>query len=256
MSAKKLAVNPGGKPIIQELENVRLVVEQVQRLMNPRPGASTLGVFGGPSGYGKTSAATHAAILFGAVHIECGFTWNQTALVDNIYYELTATTMKGTIYDKTQAIIGILASDRRPLLVDEADYLVKKSTIDILREMSDKSGTGVLLIGEEHLGRKLKAFPRTHNRISDWGYAQPCDVESAVALAAMLAPGITIEPALIEALVDSTRGVTRIICNNIAAIDEFAALRGLDRVGPRDWAIDKFYTGDTPERTRKPGRVG
>lgn len=255
MSHKKSRVNPGTGPIVQELENVRLVIELMQRVMDRRSDLPGIGVFCGPSGLGKTVASTNAATLYNAAYVECGASWNQTSLMDAVLYELTATAMKGTVATKMKQIIDVLASDGRPLIIDEADYLVKKATIDLIREMSDRSGVGVILIGEEYLPKKLEAFERTYNRVLKWQYAQPCDVDGARALAKMLVPDIEIEEALLDALVQITKGITRTICTNLDSIREQAELSGLDRVSAADWDPAQFYSGRAPERLRKPGRV-
>lgn len=256
MSPKKSRVNTdSGDPIVQEMENVRLVIELMGRVQQRRPDLPGIGVFCGPSGLGKTVASVNAATLFNAAYVECGASWNQTALMDAVLYELTATSIKGTVHAKMRAIIDALASDGRPLIIDEADYLVKKATIDLVREMSDRSGAGVILIGEELLPKKLEAFERTYNRVLKWQYAQPCDLDGARALAALLVPGIQVEPQLLDHLVQATRGVTRTICTNLDALREHAELNGLDHVSLREWSPAQFYSGRAPERARKAGRA-
>lgn len=256
MSVKKRAVNPeGGGPIVQEMENVRLVNELMRRVMSRRPELPGIGVFCGPSGLGKTVASVNAATMFNAAYVECGASWNQTSLMDAVLFELTQQTVRGTVASKMAQIIDVLASDGRPLIIDEADYLVRKNTIDLVREMSDRSGAGVILIGEENLPRKLAAFERTYNRVLSWQYAQPCDRSAARALARLMAGGIEIEDALLDHLVKATRGVTRTICTNLDNIREFAELHDLELVSLGQWGVENFYSGRAPERTRSQGRA-
>lgn len=254
MSAKHRTVNTGAEPIAQ-LENVRLFIELLEKMMNRAAHLPGFGVFCGPSGLGKTQSAVHGAMLYNAAHIECGQSWNATTLVDEILFELTATYIKGTVAKKMKMIVEALAADTRPLIIDEADFLVKRSMIDLVREMSDKAGAPIILIGEELLPKKMQPFERAYNRVLKWQFAQPCDVEGAALLAGLYVPELEIEPPLLAHLVDSTRGVTRLICDNIDAIREHAVLHSLSRIGLKDWDATTTYSGAAPVRPRAHGRA-
>ena len=254
MSAKKRTVNTGAEPIAQ-LENVRLFIELLEKMMNRADHQDGLGVFCGPSGYGKSKSAVHGAILYNCVHIECGQSWNETSLTTKILFELTGEKIKGTISDKTDMIIEALAADMRPLIIDEADFIVKRAMVDLVREMSDKSRAPIILIGEEFLPKKLRPFDRAYGRVLEWTFAEPCNIEGAVTLAKFYAPELKIEEPLLAHLVQSTKGVTRLICNNIDKIQKHAMLHSISTVGIRDWTPSEVDLGEVPVRPRAHGRA-
>ncbi len=68
-------------------------------------------------------------------------------------------------------------------------------------------------------------------------------------LAKIYAPRVEIAPDLREAVQDASRGSMRYIITNLAAIAEFAAVRGLNRVSKADWT-GAFHTGEPPALRR------
>lgn len=238
-------------PRITSLRNVSLFMELCDRLMNRSGGLPGFGVFYGFSGYGKTRAAIYAANKTQAYYVECGDSWNRSTLADALLHELTGSTTKATVAAKVAQIIRTLSQDTRPLIIDEADHLVKKSTIDIVREIADKSGAPVILIGEEQLPVKLSAFERAHNRVLQWQPAEPCDLEDARKLARLFSPDVAIDDALLAHLVDVTEGCTRRVHVNIDRIGEFALTRGLQAVSLKEWGPEQSYSGQHRPRPAK-----
>jgi DNA transposition AAA+ family ATPase len=240
---------------IAPLQNVRLFMELIEKLLNRAGHLPGLGVFYGFSGYGKTQSAIYGANRAGAYYIECGASWNVTSLVDNIYHELTGGRLKGTVAAKVREIIAILGSDTRPLIIDEADFLIKRAMIDIVREIADRSSVPIVLIGEEQIPGKLIAFERAHNRVLEWQPAEPCNLDDAKALAKLYVPLLDIDAALLKHVVDTTDGVTRRVCSNLERIREFAATKNLKTVTAADWGGQAFYTGTPKPRQRRHGRA-
>lgn len=253
MSAKSSSVNHG--PPIAPLQNVILFIELVERMQHRAPHLPGLSVYYGFSGLGKSQSAIAGANRYNAAYIECGQSWNATTLVDAILFELTSSVMKGSVARKMNAIIEALAADTRPLIVDEADFLVKRAMIDLIREMSDKSGAAVILIGEEQMPQKLAMFERAYNRVLHWQPAVPCDMNDALQLTRLYVPGLEVEDALVQQLVDVTSGVTRRIVANLERIREFAAERGIRSIGIKEWGSTAIDNGMPRPRIRKPGRA-
>jgi DNA transposition AAA+ family ATPase len=254
MSANQPSVNAGPSPIAP-LQNVRLAIELVERMKNRAPHLPGLAVLYGPSGYGKTQSTVAAANRYNAAYIECGQSWNASTLVDAIYHELTGSLMKGSVAKKVAAIIEVLAEETRPLFIDEADFLVKRSMIDLVREMSDRSGASVILIGEELMPAKLRAFERACNRVLYWQPAEPCDFDDAMKLAKLYVPHLTIEEPLMRQIVEVTYGVTRRVVTNLERMREFSLERGISVIGVKQWGDTSIDSGMPRPRLRKPGRA-
>lgn len=251
MNAKTENVNPGGGKTAP-LRNVALFHELVVRLQTAPPHLPHWGVFYAVSGVGKTTAAARAALRTGSVYIECGSTWTTATLVDAILHELHSLPVKGSVAKRVTEVINRLADDPIPLIFDEADHMVKKSLVDVVREISDKTGAPIVLIGEQHLPTKLMEFERAHNRVLEWVQAEPCDLSDAKELAKLYQGNVVIADDLLKKIVMETDGSTRRIVTNIDRMREFALCKGLDRIALADWN-EAVYRGLPPARIRRAG---
>ena len=233
------------------LQNVRLFLELVERLRTAPPYLDRYGAFYGESGLGKTTAATHAALSTGAIYVECGSTWSTGTLVDALTHELNMGPVKGSVSKRVIEIIRLLADDPLLLIFDEADHLVKKSLIDLVREIGDKSRAPVIYIGELRLPEKLAQFERGHNRVLEWVQCQSCTVKDAKELLKLYAGGIDIADDLLKKIVADTMGSTRRIVSNIDRVRNFAKTRGLMMIDFATYTAElEIYRG-VPSRKRK-----
>ncbi len=237
------------------ITNVRLFRELMERLMNRPRHLSGFGVFHGPAGYGKTIAGCHTADRTRSVYVEAGYSWNASTLTDNIYHVITGTFMTGSVAKKVEAIIAILAADGRPLIIDEADHLVKKSTIEIVREIADRTAIPLLLIGMEHLPHNLRAFQYVHTRVMDFQAAQPCTIEDAQLMRKLYHPKLEVDDVLMAHILRTSDFTPRRICVNLQRVQEFAHRQGLSKVTMIDWGEQVLFTGNPALRVTKQ-RVG
>mgnify|MGYP001765253812 CR=1 FL=1 len=249
MTAQTRRVNAGEGPLqpIAPLRNVQRFHELVTRLQERHHHLPGWGAFSGPSGRGKTTAAVHTTLKSSAIYVECGSTWTASTLVDALMAELNMAPIRAGVAKKVQAIIGLLSDDPLPMIFDEADHLVKKSLIDVIREISDKSGSPVVLIGETHLPQKLMAFERAHNRVLEWMEAEDCTLADAKALARLYARDIEIADDLLQRIVTVTEGTTRRIVINIDRMVEMAKRLGRTKVALADF-MDEIDRGLPPRR--------
>lgn len=231
------------------LTNVTLFSELVNKVMTRKPHLPGIGVFHGFSGYGKTFAATFAAHKTRAFYLEVGESWTKAKFVRQLLVELGADP-RGTVADMVERAIQALAmTPGRPLIIDEADWIVKRGYIETVRELHDKSGTPVVIIGEELLPARIAAVSeRTHNRVLDWVPAQPADVADAEALADLYCPGLAIAPDLLERIVAKSGGRVRRICVNLNKVQEFAEVEGMDAVSLAQWGERPLFAGQAPAR--------
>jgi hypothetical protein len=105
-------------------------------------------------------------------------------------------------------------------------------------------------MGEELLPQKLQAWERVHGRMLAWIEAEPATIEDVRHLARIYAPRVEVTPDLREAVLTASKASMRYISTNLAAIAEFAAIRGLDRVTKADWGSGAFHTGEPPTLRR------
>lgn len=232
---------------IAPLKNVALANALIERSMNRAPHLPGMVVLSGPSGWGKSFAATYAANKHRAYYIECRSAWTKKAVLTAICREMGLQPAK-TIYEMVEQVGEQLSVADRPLIIDEMDHLVDKSAVEIVRDIYEVSQGAILLIGEEQFPAKLQRWERFHNRVLEFGLAQPCDVADTGHLARLYVPGVTIAPELLERLTRETKGVARRICVNLDAIRELAEAHALSDFSVEDWGPRHFSTGAPPVR--------
>ncbi len=233
------------------LKNVARLMTTVEEVRDRAPGLPGICVFSGPSGYGKTFASVLAQNAFRGVRIEVGESWTRKKLLQAILEEFKETAGRGSIPDLADRVKIKLSEDyQAPLIIDEADKLVDKKMIDIVREIAEVSLAPVVLIGEEQLPAKLRANERVHNRVLRFTLAEACDIEDAAELAKIYAPRVTIGDGLLGRIVLISQGRARRIAVNLNNVRIFAQNEGLERVSLADYAAD-FYTNEAPTRQRR-----
>ena len=233
------------------IKNVASFMAMAVRLIERDPHLPGFGVSHGPSGYGKTHASIFTQNKTNAIRVEVGDSWTRRSFLRAILREFGENVKeKASIADMAERAIGALGEDpRRPLIVDEADKLIDKGMIEIVRELQESSGAPIILIGEEKLPAKLLTVERMHNRVLDWCPAQPCDLEDARELAKAFAPRIKIADDLLEAIRTQSGGRARRIVVNLARAAELARNKAVTGLDLKVWGNHSFFTQE-PLQTR------
>lgn len=229
------------------LKNVSAMITLVETLRSRPQLSSGFGVFSGPSGYGKTVASTYAQNHFECLYIEVREYWTRKDLCIAFLEEL-GQKPTGTISQMMREIVRVLGSEiGRAVIIDEADKLVDKNMIELARDIQEISNAAVILVGEEKLPQKLKAFERVDNRVLDFVLAQPCDVQDARVLAKMIAPGIEIEEPLLARICQETKGRTRRVSNTLFEVANYARNAGSTTLTLANYR-GRIFTGEAPVR--------
>ncbi|MDX8354327.1 ATP-binding protein [Cognatiyoonia sp. IB215182] len=230
---------------VAPLRNVAALVELVDRVQNRSFNLPGMATFYGPSGFGKTFAAIHTTNRFQAVSIQVKSTWTQKKLCQAILTEIGISHPK-TVSDMVDDISQHLAVHDQPLLIDEADFLVQRKMVEIVRDIHEGSGAPVILIGEEQLPQKLREWERVHGRMLDWVAAEPGDMSDVKHLARLYVPGIKIAEEVLDVLLKASHGSIRRIRVNLDHVLELAKKKGLREVKADDWGRRTFFTGTAP----------
>lgn len=234
---------------IAPLRNVAALVELIERVKNRAPGLPGLAVFHGYSGFGKTTAAIYAANKFRAYNAQVKSCWTKKALCEAILEDM-GIIPKGTIPQLVDQIALELGTTGRPLLIDEADHLVAKNSIEIIRDIYESSGAPVILIGEENLPGNLLQYERVHGRVLSWVAAEPGTLEDLNHLAPIYAKGLSLSGELRAAILTASHHSIRRICTNLALVLEYALINGITELDVGDCAQVTFMTGQPPKPRR------
>lgn len=230
--------------------NVAAFMTLTSKLITRDPNAPGLGVFYGPSGYGKTYASIFAQNKTRALRVEVSDYWTRKTLLKSILSE-AGMQARGTIADMAEECIRMMGDDpSRPLIIDEADRLVDRGMIELVRDLHDKSTAPIILIGEERLPAKIQPHERVHNRVLDWIGAQPSDIEDARALAASICPQLQVSEDLLSAIVRQSDGRARRIVLNLVRAGEIATNHGLGSMDLASWGETEFFTSTPRPRGR------
>ena len=236
-------------PNIAPLRNVAALmglVDQVQRRALGLPGMAT---FYGPSGWGKSSAVTLVANEFQAHCVQVMESSTPTFLLETIMEEMGLPKIKG-VPGMVRAIGGHLARSDRPLILDDAQYLLQKKMIGLVRDIYESSQAPVILVGEEKLPQDLTKWENVHNRMLTWEPAMPCSLDDARLLVPIYCKGVEVEPGLLSAIVEASNGSIRRVSANLARVQELTRRRGQSTATLETWGDRAFDTGQPPVRPR------
>lgn len=231
------------------LKNVASFMAMTMRLVGRASHLPGLGVCHGPSGFGKSWASIYAQNKTRAIRVEVGDSWTRKTLLRNILREFGENVKAtATVSDLAeQAVFALGENPSRPLIVDEADRLIDKGMIEIVRELHEASGAPIIMIGEERLPAKLLQVERVHNRVLDWFPAQPCDLEDARALANAYVAKLVIKDDLLQAILTASGGRARRIGVNLEQVIEVARNKGISTVDLKAFAGVTLHTGEPPQ---------
>lgn len=229
------------------LKNVALCLRALERAMNRAGHLPGFVIFYGPSGWGKTCAATYAYNKLNAYYVSCKSDTTKKSLLADVLKEMGVRPERTTTEMRAQ-VAEQLAISQRPLIVDEFDFLVDKAAVEVIRDIYESSFAAILLIGEEQIEKKLLKWERFHNRVLEWQQAQPADIDDARALAKLYAPDLKIGDALMKKVLEASRGAARRVCVNIERIKNEARQLKLASIDLDAWGKRELYTGDAPAR--------
>lgn len=235
------------------LVNVSLCVGAIDKAMNRKAHLPGLVTFSGPSGFGKSTAAAIATNHFNAVYVRASDSWTRKGTHLAILKEMGIKPAK-SLFELAEQVAQELAMSRRPLIIDECDYLVRKGYIEVIRDLYEGSGATIMLIGEENLPKELNKWERMHGRILDFVLAEPASLEDARGLAGLYMDGVEVAEDLLAKVHSLAKGSARRICQNLEKIREEAVENGLSCMDLATWGSRNFITGEAPTRKIEGGK--
>lgn len=231
-----------------KLTNMGLALSTLLAAQEGSEGDPRLCMLYGRSGYGKSYAAAHSASLTTAAYIEAKEVWTKRAILEAIADELGIPDPARTSWRLFKQIVENFTVTPRPLIIDEMDHLVKKQMVEIIRDIHDATTIPIMMIGEEALPAKLKAWDRFDNRIIAATAAQPATAEDAIKLRDHYCLRVKLGADLVQEIADRSKGVTRRIVVNLRTVQRVALDDGQDAVDLAWWQRQgrPFLTGDLP----------
>lgn len=230
---------------VAPLANVARLAALIRRTQDRAHGLPGMGCFYGKAGHGKTTGGIYCTNTLNACHVEALPVGGTKKLLEMVVTEL-GLKPKRLVTDLFDQAAQELAVTGRPLIIDEADQILTDRMIETVRHLHDKSGAPIILMGEELLPQRLQHWPRVHGRMLAWVEAEAATIEDVTHLARIYAQKVELSQELREKVLSASKASMRYISTNLAAIAEFAAVRGLTRVGLAEFGATALHTGEPP----------
>ena len=156
------------KKVFVKTKNVKQLISMMNRLREREDGVPGMGLVYGEPGLGKTQAIKWWAFKNDAILIRCNQMMSARWLLKEIL-DYMSEIKPYSISDSFDEVIRNLILTPRVLIVDEVDYLTmdKNKSIEILRDIHDKTNVPVVLVGMTNAHSRLKKFSHLYDRLSE-----------------------------------------------------------------------------------------
>ena len=156
-------------PVFVKTKNVKNFVSTLANLQNRAKGVPGMALVYGEPGLGKTQAALWwvANNQEDAIYVSATQSMTTKWLLEEIIRELGDSPFYRTS-EIFEQIVRELIKRPKVIIVDEIDYLAhEKSTIEMLRDIHDRTHTPIVLIGMTYADKKLKRYRHLYDRLSE-----------------------------------------------------------------------------------------
>lgn len=236
-----------------QTENFRRLAE-AQKLVERR-GAREAGLVlvKGHYGIGKSELTERWASDSGWVFVRAKATWTKRALLDELADKMGLSKV-GRNQEVQARIIGKLAVDMVPIIIDEADFLVGStaSLLEVVRDITDLTGTMAFLVGMEQFPLKVARHGHIASRVAKVVELQPLSLADVKATVEQKCE-VAIAPEVLPEILAQAGGRMRLVLNAIANLEQWAQANGWKRVEPehiKGRALCVEFTGVTLGRRR------
>lgn len=181
----------------------------------------------GRAGRGKSVAANRYYYERGGAYVRVWQNLTQTAFLQKLLFEVRGKNMgmpKHNAMKCKEKICEILAEERKPLFIDEADRL-HIDRLEDLRDIFEETQTPVILIGEEGIWGLLETRRRIMSRIAYEVEFLPIS-PMEVAMFALQAADLNIKPDDCLQIARKCEGDFRLVRNIVLQLEKSAKATG------------------------------
>lgn len=230
------------KAAIAPVKNVLTAQDAFDNLCTRGIGVPGLGLYHGPSGFGKTTSTTYLFNQVNGIYVRAMATDSASSLMSRIVGELGSSGM-WRVNKMVDFTIEQMSMYERPLFIDEADYLMSDiRMLETVRDLYDNTEVPVILVGMDQIARRISSRKQFFNRISEWVEFRPADLDDVMTMAdSLLDDGIKVEPELLDELRKASAGEARRIVIGLNQIERLAKMNELDYVTEAHWGNQPFH---------------
>lgn len=219
---------------IAETRNLTTLARAAEALRARQVDLPGIAAIVGSPGVGKTMGAVWLRDQTDAVFVRAKSVWTTRSLIDDMARELRVDVggRRGVVFDR---VVERLAITGRPVIVDEADYLLDRSMLlDAMRDLHDLSGVPLFVIGMERFSMRVERHEQFASRIArtiEFGWADLADARAVADTCCEVA----FDDDLLARIVEQTAGSLRRIKVALAQIETWADRKGVGCVTLADW---------------------
>jgi len=204
--------------------------------------AEGIGLVHGFTGAGKTTAIAWLVSRERGIYVRANACWTPHAMMEAITRELGLAPKRRTAV-MLDLIVERMVEEDRSLFVDEADYLLSNyRMIESLRDIHDRSGMPVVIVGMEGIERRILSRKQLAGRISRAVQFERADLADARVLADTVCD-VRIEDDLLGLVHERARGSMRHMTVALAHIERFAKAQDLPTVDAQCWGGRTLFVG-------------
>lgn len=145
-------------------KNVKAANAGLEILHKPARGRYGGAMFYGPPGVGKTFYTQNLGMDDDYVYIRCKYIDTPKNLLAHIVEEL-GEEPHGQTGKLFNTAVEQLTRQRRTLIYDEADYIVQKGFVEVIRDLNDIANAPMILVGMDKLEQTLNRYKHLYDRI-------------------------------------------------------------------------------------------
>lgn len=189
-------------------KNVQRFIHGVEVVDTPIKGRIGNALFFGPPGTGKTDVGQWYASQNNVPYVRVKDISSRRSLLSNIVTELEESPAFRSD-DLFNQIIEALIERPRAVIIDEVDYLVRGGAVEVLRDINDMTNTPIIMMGMEHVDKKLKRFRHLYDRFTFISRFELFTAEEIAALAAQICD-VALSDCAVEFIEKSGKGKLRL----------------------------------------------
>lgn len=149
-------------------KNTIAMLAGMEKLKESINGKVRMGLFYGPPGVGKTESFHDYAFRNESPYIRATTVDSPSSLLRALVMELgeePSSRVARRLFDQA---VSKMMEINKPVIIDETDYLVghRNKFIELLRDLNDVANVPVVMVGMEHIDKKLAPFPHLFDRIA------------------------------------------------------------------------------------------
>lgn len=145
-------------------KNVVNFVSLMNELQNLPPNIPKMALVYGDYGLGKSETIKWWTFKNDCVYVRAVQNMSPRWLLSEIAEELNEEPFWHS-KETFEIIENHLFQNPKTIIIDEVDYLIEKKTIELLRDLHDRTGCPLVLVGMDQVDKKLSRFPHLTDRI-------------------------------------------------------------------------------------------